>query len=171
MYSRPGYLQIFHDPTNYKVPVNSINIVPSTTVDPASLEHMAGTEEGYDVTDKDEKLIKPEPLQLLSTNMTTVTTSKPDTHKNTQVHKVEPYAVVDMIDIAGLDNTVTKHKSKHQRNKHIPTNREALILSFGTHTDNSTNTQVELNGRFFTVPLYVNLHTPMTINPSYKLLT
>ena len=178
--SRPGYLQIFHDPANSEVPANSINIVPSTRADPASLEYLAGTEERHDVTDKDGteerhyvtdkdvKMIKPEPVQLLST---TVTTSKLDTHKSTQVHKVEPYAVVDMIDIvttAGLDNTVTKHKSKHQRNKHVPTNREALILSFGTHTDDSITTQVELNGRFCTVPLYVNLHIPMTINPSYK---
>jgi len=180
LYSRPGYLQIFHDqkPANYEVPFDSINIVPSTRVDPAGSEYLAGSEERPSITDNDVMMMKSQPIQLLSANMTTmttVTTSKPDTHKSAPVKKkklVKPYAVVDMADIAakaGLDDdTATKLKSKHQRNKYVPTNREALSHSFGTHTDNSTTTQVDLNGRFYTVPIYVNLHIPMTINPSYN---
>jgi len=177
LYSRPGYLQIFHDakPGNYEVPVDSVNIVPNTRVDPAGLEYLTGSEERPSITDADVMMMKTQPIQPLSANMTTVTTSKPHTHKSAQVKKkklVKPYAVVDMADIAakaGLeDDTVTKPKSKHQRNKHVPTNREALSHSFGAHTRNSTTTQVELNGRFYTVPIYVNLHIPMTINPSYN---
>jgi len=161
LYSRPGYLQIFHDPKpgSYEIPVNSINIVPSTKADPANLEYLAGSEER---PEKEVTTTKPEPIQLLSANVTT--------SNHNQLKRVEPYAVVDMVDIAtkaGLDNTVTKHRSKHQRNNHKHTNRETLILAFGARTDDSTITQVELNEMFYTVPIYVNLHTPMTINPSY----
>ncbi|XP_065884161.1 uncharacterized protein [Dysidea avara] len=176
LYSHPGYLQIFHDPkpVDYEVPVGSVNIAPNARTDPASLEYLAGSEERPSITDKDVMMMKSEPIQLLSANMTTMTTSKLDAHKSAQVKKkklVKPYAVVDVTDIAtkaGLDDTATKHKSKHHKNKHVPSNREALSHSFGSCTDNSIITQVELNGRFYTVPVYVNLHVPMTINPSYN---
>jgi len=175
LYSRPGYLQIFHDPkpAHYEIPVCSENIAPNTRTDPAGLEYVAGSEERPSITDKDVMMMRSEPMQLLSANMTSMATSK-DTYKSVQVKKkklVKPYAVVDMADIAakaGLDDTAPKQKSKHQKNKHFPTNREALKHSFGSCTNNSTTTQVELNGRFYTVPVYVNLHIPMTINPSYN---
>ena len=182
LYSRPGYLQIFHDlkPVNCEVPDNSVNTVPSTRADPASLEYLAGSEK---TADKDIIVTKSEPIQLLFVKK----------------ELVKPYAVVDMTDIAtkaglddtetkddtatkaglddtetkgdtatkaGLDDTATKHKSKHHKNKHVPSNREALSHSFGSCTDNNNVTQVELN-TFYTIPLYVNLHVPMTINPSY----
>ncbi|XP_065884164.1 uncharacterized protein [Dysidea avara] len=176
LYSCPGYLQIFHDPkpVDYEVPVDSVNIAPNARTDPAHLEYLAGSEERPSVTDKDVMMMKSEPIQLSSANMTTMTTSKLDAHKSAQVKKkklVKPYAVVDVTDIvtkAGLDDTATKHKSKHHKNKHVPSNREALSHSFGSCTDNNNVTQVELNGRFYTVPLYVNLHVPITINPSYR---
>jgi len=171
LYSRPGYLQIFHDPmpavAYYEVPIKS-----SAKSDPANSENPAGTEERPSISDKDVMLLKSEPIELLSTNMTTSSTSKLEVHRSAQVKKkklVKPYAVVDMADIAakaGLDGIASKHKSKQQKNKCVPSNKEALSHSFGSCAeDSSTTTQVELNGRYYTVPAYVNLPIPMTVNP------
>ena len=89
---------------------------------------------------------------------------------------VKPYAIVEVGDIgndSGLGTSqgvLDRLKRKRQKQEELPSNREALKRSFTLSLHNNT-TQVEQHpstGRYYTVPIYVNLNVPMTLNPSYK---
>ena len=92
---------------------------------------------------------------------------------------VKPYAVVDVKDIETDGRLETSQevlgrysRAKHQRHTEVPSNREALEKSFALNSDNITiSTEVEQPtspGRYYTVPMYVNINVPMTVNPSYN---
>ena len=90
---------------------------------------------------------------------------------------VKPYAVVEVKDIvtdksleATSHGVLDRLRAKRQKHEELPSNREALKKSFGLCLDSST-TQVEQHSsteRYCTVPIYVNLNIPMTVNPSYN---
>ena len=90
---------------------------------------------------------------------------------------VKPYAVIDVKDIvtdvsleAASHGVLDRLRAKHQTHEEPPSNREALKKSFGLCLEGSS-TQVEQHtstGRYCTVPIYVNLNIPMTVNPSYN---
>ena len=87
-----------------------------------------------------------------------------------------PYAIVDVKDIttdANLEaasyGVPDRLRAKHQKHEELLFNRETFKKSFGSCLESCT-TQVEQHtstGRYHTVPIYVNLNIPMTVNPSY----
>ena len=89
---------------------------------------------------------------------------------------VKPYAIVDVKDIGSDSDLGTSRglldrlKLKRQKQEELPSNREALKKSFtlSLHNNITPVEQHTSTGRYYTVPIYVNLNIPMTVNPSYK---
>ena len=90
---------------------------------------------------------------------------------------VKPYAIVDIRDIvtdtslgAASHGVLDQLKAKYQRNETLS---EALKKSFGLCLESSTSqvNQSLPSGRYHTVPIYINLDIPMTVNPSYMYVT
>jgi len=88
---------------------------------------------------------------------------------------VKPYAVIDIKDIgnekSASHGVLNRLRAKRQKHETLPSNREALKKSFGLCLESSTSLVEQPSsstGRYHTVPIYVNLNIPMTVNPSYN---
>lgn len=183
LHSRPGYLQIVHDGPScagYEVPRDSVNIRPQTTT-PLTNETEYPRREIRGCADSNSSINS---VQVTTQSIqTTLVTSTPTDHHKDSVQithpkrkLVKPYAIVDVKDIGSDSDLETSRgvldrlKRKRQKQEDLPSNREALKRSFALSLHNNT-TQVEQHpstGRYYTVPIYVNLNIPMTVNPSYK---
>jgi len=186
LYSRPGYLQIVHDVrcVGYEVPRNSINLTPRITlpsnneIDYPRRELQGGHTNSNSSINSVQVTV--EPIKVASVSSTTTELDVNDPHIIRGKKKlVKPYAIVDVkdivIDMASKANqeVLGRHKAKHKKHKELPCNREALEKSFNLCSD-ITTAQAEQSpantskGRYYTVPMYVNVNIPMTINPSYN---
>ena len=175
--SRPGYLQIIHEARtsygDYEVPLNSLNVRSEITL--LSNENEYPRREIRACADNNSSIssvqVTTEPIQTASVGADHVN----DTQIITK-SLVEPYAIVDIKDITtdaslevASDGVLDRLRAKHQKHEELLFNREAFKKSFGSCLESCT-TQVEQHtstGRYHTVPMYVNLNIPMTVNPSY----
>ena len=192
LHSRPGYLQIIQDastcPAGYEVPHSSVNLRYEKTLHPNGTNEIDHPRRELSrCTDSNSSItsvqVNIEPIQttlVSSANKTNILCAN-GTAQITEVKKkklVKPYAVIDVEKITtdkhiGASHGVLgwrKNKTKHQKHEELPSNREALNKSFALWSGSSA-TQVEQSspsaGRYYTVPVYVNLNIPMTVNPSY----
>lgn len=178
LHSRPGYLQIVHEASTscsgYEVPRSSLNIKPGITNETEYLRREIRT-----TADSNSSInsvqVTTQPIQTASVGTYRVNESQVITKSKKKL--VKPYAVIDVKDIAtdvslGAANhgVLDRLRAKRPKHEEPSPNREALKKSFGLCLERS-NTQVEQHtstGRYFTVPIYVNLNIPMTVNPSYN---
>lgn len=178
LYSRPGYLQIIAPCAGYEIPCNSVNITPELAL---TNETEYPRRELGGCTDSNSSINSVQvTTQLIQTSL--VSASVTDRYANNlqvptgQTKLVKPYAIVDVKDIStnkGLQvsqGLLDRLKARRQKQEKLPSNREALTNSFASCPNNSI-TQFEQRsstGRYYTVPIYVNLNIPMTVNPSYN---
>ena len=182
LHSRPGYLQIVHDApcAGYEVPRSSVNIRPQATTlltneTEYSRRELRGCADSNSSINSVQVTTEPIQTRMVSSRLTDGHT---DNVKITQPKRklVKPYAIVDVKDIGSDSDLGTSRglldrlKLKRQKQEELPSNREALRKSFAMSLHNNT-TPVEQHtstGRYYTVPIYVNLNIHMTVNPSYK---
>lgn len=187
LHSRPGYLQIVHDApcAGYEVPRSSVNIRPQATT-LLTNETEYPRRELHGCADSNSSInsvqVTTEPIQMRMVSSRLVSSRPTDGHtdnvKVTQPKRklVKPYAIVDVKDIGSDSDLGTSRglldrlKLKRQKQEELPSNREALKKSFtlSLHNNITPAEQHTSTGRYYTVPIYVNLNIPMTVNPSYK---
>ena len=179
LHSRPGYLQIVHEVRtscgDYEVPMNSLNMRPGITLLPNETEYPR--KEIRACADSNSSINSVQVITELIKTASVGTDHVNDTQIIAKSKKklVKPYAVVDVKDIttdasleAASHGVLDRLRAKRQKHEELPSNREALKKSFGLCLESCT-TQVETStGRYYTVPIYVNLNMPMTVNPSYN---
>ena len=179
LHSRPGYLQIVNEAycAGYEIPRSSLIIRPAATKYPRR-EVRACADSNSSI---DSVQVTTENIQTSSVGIDLQPSSVGTNCANGQIidkskkKLVKPYAVIDIKDIgnekAASHGVLDRLKAKRQKYETLPSNREALKKSFGLCLENSTS-QVEQpsssTGRYHTVPIYVNLNIPMTVNPSYN---
>ena len=181
LHSRPGYLQIIHEAgtscAGYEIPRSSLNIRPGITLLPNETEYPR--REIRACADSNSSInsvqVTTESIQTASVGTDHVNNVQIITKSKTKL--VKPYAVVDVKDIttdvsleAASHGVLDRLRAKRLKHEELPSNREALKKSFGLCLERSS-TQVEQHtstGRYYTVPIYVNLNAPMTVNPSYN---
>lgn len=179
LHSRPGYLQIVHDSpcAGYEIPRSSINLRPETTLLANETEYPKRELHGCADSNTSINSVKvtTEPIRTSLVSGTDHHTSDAQVNKGKR-KLVKPYAIVDVRDI-GTDTSLKasqgvldRLKAKHQKQEELPSNREALKKSFASCVSNSASQvdQCASTPRYYTVPMYVNLNVPMSVNPSYN---
>ena len=177
MESHPGYLQIIHEAPNVKpeIPHNNNPFIVMPATKPPLNENEYPRREFHTGADSNSSSSQ-------ITTETIQTSSVGTDGANGQIiieQFVKPYAMVNIRDIGtdtSLEAAIYSHgvldqlKAKHQRNE---TFSEALKKSFDLCLDSSTAQvkQPSSSGRYYTIPIYINLDIPMTVNPSYMYVT
>lgn len=178
LYSRPGYLQIIAPCAGYEIPRNSVNI----TLEPAPTNETEYPRRELGGCADSNSSINSVHVTTQSIQTSLVSTSVTDRYANNlqvptgQTKLVKPYAIVDVKDIStnkGLQvsqGLLDRLKARRQKQEKFPSNREALTNSFASYPNNSITQfeQYSPAGRYYTVPIYVNLNVPMTVNPAYN---
>ena len=173
--SRPGYLQIIHEAPNVKpeIPHNNNPFIVRPGTKPPLNENEYPRREFHTGADSNSSS-----SQMISEIIQTSSVGTDGANGQIIIKQfVKPYAMVDITDIgtdtsleAASHGVLDQLRVKHQRNETLS---EALKKSFDLCLESSTSQvkQPSSSGRYHTIPIYVNLDIPMTVNPSYMYLT